>query len=62
MRTLIAQLRCVHESVGDQLELKVDLHTRLSLEEAIWFCREVEALEMFVVEDPVRSEYVDASK
>ena len=33
----------------------VDLHTRLTPDEAIWFCREAEPLTMFTVEDPIRS-------
>jgi len=56
VRTLLAQLRAVRESVGDRIELMVDLHTQLSPPEAVWFCREAEPLQMFVVEDPIRSE------
>ena len=56
-RQLIAQLRAVRAAVGDQLELMVDLHTRLSPEEAVWFCGEVEPLGLFAVEDPIRSEH-----
>ena len=57
VRQLIGQLRAVRNAVGDDLELMVDLHTRLSPEEAVWFCREVEPLGMFAVEDPIRSEH-----
>ncbi len=60
LRTLVAQLHAVRDRVGDQIELMVDLHTRLTLEESLWFCRQVEALGLFVVEDPVRSELPDA--
>ena len=35
IRRLVAQLNAVRDAVGDQLELMVDLHTRLSPEEAI---------------------------
>ena len=56
VRILLAQLNAVRVAVGDQIELMVDLHTRLSPSEAIWFCREAEPLSMFVVEDPIRSE------
>ncbi|MBN1553754.1 MAG: mandelate racemase/muconate lactonizing enzyme family protein [Phycisphaerae bacterium] len=59
LRKLIAQLRAVRDAVGDQLELMVDLHGRLSPEESVWFCREVEPLAMFAVEDPIRSEHFD---
>jgi len=54
----LRQLRAVREAVGDQLELMVDLHTRLSPAEAVWFCRACEPLRMFVVEDPIRSEHI----
>ena len=57
VRSLVAQLQAVRSAVGDALELMVDLHTRLSPDEAIWFCRQVESLGMYVVEDPLRSEH-----
>ena len=57
VRALVAQLEAVRSAVGDALELMVDLHTRLSPDEAIWFCRQVEPLGMYVVEDPLRSEH-----
>lgn len=56
VRKLLAQLKAVRSAIGDKLELMVDLHTRLSPPEAIFFCREVEPLDLFVVEDPIRSE------
>jgi galactonate dehydratase len=59
VRTLVAQLTAVRDEVGDALELMVDLHTRLSLDESLYFCHAVEGLRMFVVEDPVRSEQPD---
>jgi galactonate dehydratase len=55
---LIEQLKSVRAKVGDRMELMVDLHTRLSPDEAIWFCREVEPLRLFCVEDPIRSEHM----
>lgn len=58
IRKLVAQLHAVRDAVGDKLELMVDLHTRLNPDEAVWFCREVEPLQMFVVEDPIRSEHM----
>jgi L-alanine-DL-glutamate epimerase-like enolase superfamily enzyme len=54
----LAQLRAVRDAVGDKLELMVDLHTRLDPQEAIGFCRECEALGVFLVEDPIRSEHL----
>ncbi|MCZ2097264.1 MAG: mandelate racemase/muconate lactonizing enzyme family protein [Anaerolineae bacterium] len=57
VRALLSQLRAVREAVGDKLELMVDLHTRLSPNEAAWFCAEAEPLNLYVVEDPIRSEH-----
>ncbi|MBI5292099.1 MAG: mandelate racemase/muconate lactonizing enzyme family protein [Chloroflexi bacterium] len=58
-RQLLEQLRAVRAAVGDKMELMVDLHTRLVPPDAIWFCREAEPLNLFVVEDPIRSEFVE---
>ena len=57
VETLANQMMAVREAVGSDLELMVDLHTRCGPSEAIWFCRQVEPLNMFVVEDPIRSEH-----
>ncbi len=57
IRRLIAQLRAVREEVGGGIELMVDLHARLAPGDAIWFCREVEPLGLFLVEDPIRAEH-----
>ncbi|MDI6694504.1 MAG: mandelate racemase/muconate lactonizing enzyme family protein [Anaerolineales bacterium] len=57
-RQLLEQIRAVRAAVGEQMELMVDLHARFSLAEAVWFCREVEPLNLFMVEDPIRSEFV----
>ncbi len=57
MGQTLRQLQTVREAVGDKLELMVDLHTRLSPPEAVWFCRECEPLHVFVIEDPIRSEH-----
>ncbi len=57
MSQSLERLRAVRDVMGDKLELMVDLHTRLSPPEALWFCRECEPLRMFVVEDPIRSEH-----
>jgi L-alanine-DL-glutamate epimerase-like enolase superfamily enzyme len=53
---LLAQLGALRDELGDEIELMVDLHGRLNPPEALWFCREVEPLRMFAVEDPIRSE------
>ena len=58
-RRLATQMQAVRDAVGDSMELMVDLHTRLDPAESIWFCQQVEPLNMFAVEDPIRSEHLE---
>jgi galactonate dehydratase len=53
----LANLRAAREAVGDKLDLMVDFHARLDPATAIWFCGEAESLNLYVVEDPIRSEH-----
>ncbi len=53
----LRQLEAVRAAAGDRLELMVDLHTRLSPPDAIWFCNACESLRVYVIEDPIRSEH-----
>jgi L-alanine-DL-glutamate epimerase-like enolase superfamily enzyme len=52
----VERLTRLREYVGPQIDLCVDVHTRLSPIEAIEFCHLVEPLRLFFVEDPIRSE------
>jgi galactonate dehydratase len=53
----LRQFRAVRDAVGSEMALMIDVHARLSLDEAVYFCRQLEALNMFVVEDPIRSDH-----
>jgi galactonate dehydratase len=46
----------VRAAVGDDLELCLDLHTRLDPMDAIPLCRELEQFRPYFLEDPIRSE------
>jgi galactonate dehydratase len=46
----------VREAVGDDVEIIIDLHTRLDTADAIRFCRDVEQYRPFFIEDPLRME------
>jgi galactonate dehydratase len=59
VHNLVTQIYAVRDAIGQDLELMVDLHTRLSPEEGVLFCKEVEAARMYAVEDPIRSERPD---
>ena len=44
------------DAVGDDIELLVDVHTRLDPPDALLLCRELEDARPFFVEDPLRAE------
>jgi galactonate dehydratase len=52
----IEQVKAVREACGDELEICVDVHTRLDPSATIEFCRRVEQYRPYFVEDPLRSE------
>lgn len=60
VRLALRQLEAVRTAVGDEVELLLDVHTRLDLADAVWLCREAEAFHPFFVEDPLRSEHLEA--
>ncbi len=59
-RASIAQVFALREALGDDVELLLDVHTRLDPPEATMLCREIEPARPFFVEDPLRSEAPDA--
>lgn len=60
MRAAIELFGEVRDAVGDEVELILDVHTRLDPPEAVTLCREIEAGRPYFVEDPLRSEGLDA--
>jgi L-alanine-DL-glutamate epimerase-like enolase superfamily enzyme len=56
VRTALRQLEAVRKAVGDDIELCLDVHTRLDLPDAVRLCRESEQYRPFFMEDPLRSE------
>jgi galactonate dehydratase len=56
VRTALRQLQQVRQAVGDDIELCLDIHTRLDLPDAVRLCRESEQYRPFFMEDPLRSE------
>lgn len=62
VRAALRQMEAVREAVGEEIEICFDVHTRLDLPEAVWFCRQVEQYEPFFIEDPLRSENPDSFK
>lgn len=60
LRDTIATLHRLRDQLGDDVELLIDVHTRLDPAEAAVFCREAEAARPYFVEDPLRSENLGA--
>ena len=56
VRNGVEQFAAVREGVGDEIEIIIDVHTRLDVADAVTLCRELEPYRPFFVEDPVRSE------
>jgi galactonate dehydratase len=56
VRTALRQCEAVRTALGDEIEICLDVHTRLDPAEATVLCREIEAYRPYFVEDPLRSE------
>ena len=52
----IEQVKAVREELGDEIEICLDVHTRLDPAAAIALCNGVESDRPFFIEDPIRSE------
>jgi L-alanine-DL-glutamate epimerase-like enolase superfamily enzyme len=62
VRMAIHQIQAVREAIGDEIEIVLDVHTRLDLADAVWLCQEFEPFRPFFVEDPLRCENPDSFK
>jgi galactonate dehydratase len=60
VRRTLGVVRGLREALGDDVELLIDVHTRLDPAEAVLFCREVEAARPYFVEDPLRAEALES--
>jgi len=60
LRASVELFHATRSALGDEVELILDVHTRLEPPEAVTLCREIEAARPYFVEDPLRSENPDA--
>ncbi|WP_329378147.1 mandelate racemase/muconate lactonizing enzyme family protein [Streptomyces sp. NBC_01716] len=60
LRDSVELFHQVRETVGDEVELILDVHTRLDPPEALTLCREIEAARPYFVEDPLRCENTES--
>lgn len=56
VRRSIAHFEAVRDAVGDDIEICLDIHTRLDPPDAITLCRALEQYRPYFLEDPLRSE------
>jgi galactonate dehydratase len=56
IRTCVEQIRAVRAAVGPDVEICIDVHTRLDQADTIQLLRAVEPYRPFFMEDPIRSE------
>jgi L-alanine-DL-glutamate epimerase-like enolase superfamily enzyme len=54
--TALKQLEAVRAALGDEIELCLDIHTRLELSDSVRLCRASEQYRPFFMEDPLRAE------
>lgn len=52
----IKEWEAVRTALGDEIELAMDIHTRLNAADAVWLCQEVEQYRPYFMEDPLRVE------
>ncbi len=62
VRTAIKQFQAIREALGEDIEICLDVHTRLDLSDSLRLCSELETLRPFFIEDPLRSENPDSFK
>lgn len=60
LREGIELFHATREAVGDEIELILDVHTRLDPAEALTLCREIESARPYFVEDALRSENLES--
>ncbi|MFQ5732276.1 MAG: mandelate racemase/muconate lactonizing enzyme family protein [Planctomycetaceae bacterium] len=60
LRRCVDDVAALREALGEDVEICVDVHTRLDPAEALTFCRLVEPFRPFFIEDPLRCENTES--
>ncbi|MBA62296.1 MAG: galactonate dehydratase [Planctomycetaceae bacterium] len=58
IKTTVSQVAMIRETIGDDIEIILDVHTRLDPNDAISLCNQLEPYNLYFIEDPVRVENV----
>ena len=56
VRQAIAECAAIRTALGDDIDIALDVHTRLDLADSLWLCQELEQFRPYFVEDPLRAE------
>lgn len=56
VRRGVREFAALRDALGDEIELCMDVHTRLAPSDALTLCRAVEPFRPYFIEDPLRSE------
>ena len=56
MRLAVEQMQRVREAVGPEIQLCLDVHTRLDTAHVVQMCKDLEEFKPYFIEDPIRSE------
>ena len=56
MRIAVEEMAAVREAVGPDVQICLDVHTRLDTAHVVAMCRDMEPYKPFFIEDPLRSE------
>src|SRR5258707_1110234 len=59
LRRTLKLLEICREKLGDEVELLHDMHERVSPNQAVQFCKDVERFHLFFIEDPLAPEDID---
>ena len=58
IKATVAQVAEIRNTLGDDIEIILDVHTRLDPSDAITLCNQLEPFNLYFIEDPVRVENV----
>ena len=62
IKATVAQVAEIRNTLGDDIEIILDVHTRLDPNDAITLCNQLEPYHLYFIEDPVRVENVSVVK
>ena len=58
IKATVAQVAEIRNTLGDDIEIILDVHTRLDPSDAITLCNQLEPFNLYFIEDPVRVENI----